>query len=98
MEIITYYCFTLAFIANIFAQNKKINKERVVDIFDSGVFMVSAYLIQILIGILITFVGTLFIKGLISAAGTFLCYEFGENPATAMNFGDKLFAKIRKNE
>lgn len=87
LEAITYHALALGFIA-IALKIKPKSQENKSVIVETGAITVSTYLIQGIIGLIIT-VGlslTLF-KGLFPAAGIILPLGFGQGPGQALNFG-----------
>ncbi len=89
LEIITYHCLALGFIASsLKVSNNKFTKKRSIEIFDSGVTTVSTYLLQAILGFGITLVAVNMIEGLISSAGVLLPFGFGQGTGQAMNYGN----------
>ncbi len=89
LEMITYHCLALGFIASsLKVSNNKFTKKRSAEIFDSGVTTVSTYLLQAVLGFGITLVVVNMIEGLISAAGLLLPFGFGQGTGQAMNYGN----------
>ena len=89
LEIITYHCLALGFIASsLKTSNNKFTKKRSVEIFDSGVTTVSTYLLQAILGFGITLVAVNMVEGLISAAGVLLPFGYGQGTGQAMNYGN----------
>ena len=65
LEIITYHCLALGFIASSFNTNDaKLTKKRVGEIFNTGVTTVATYLIQGVVGLVITIVVAGLVTGL----------------------------------
>lgn len=90
LEMITYHCLGIGFIATgMRSSKKKFTKRRAGEIFDSGVTTVNGYLIQAFAGLLITILAvTLFhVDGLISGAGLLLAFGFGQGTGQALNYG-----------
>ena len=88
LETITYHCLAIGFIAMGFRNTKKENnKKRTREIFDTGITTVSTYLIQALIGIIITIIFTPKITGLIEASGILLALGYGQGTGQALNYG-----------
>ena len=88
MEILTYHCLALGFIASTLkSSDAKMTKERSVEIFNTGVTTVSTYLLQGILGMGITMVAALIIKGFFPAAGLLLPFGFGQGTGQAMNYG-----------
>ncbi len=89
LEIITYHCLALGFIASALKETgKKMTKKRSVEIFNSGVTTVSTYLIQAIVGFLITIIATMFITDFFPAAGVLLPFGYGQGTGQALNFGN----------
>ena len=96
LELITYHCLGIGFIASGMRNSKKkFTKKRAGEIFDSGVTTVNGYLIQAFAGLIITLVAVWGIgtDGMISAAGILLAFGFGQGTGQALNYG-----KIYENE
>ncbi len=88
MEIITYHTLALGFVASSFkTANGKLSKQRTVEIFNTGVTTVSTYLIQAIVGMGITMIAALVIKGFFEAAGILLPFGFGQGTGQALNYG-----------
>ena len=89
LEMITYHCLGIGFIASGMRNSKKkFNKKRAGEIFDSGVTTVNGYLIQAFGGLIITIIAAWAIgsEGLISAAGILLAFGFGQGTGQALNY------------
>ena len=96
LEVITYHCLGIGFIASGMRNSKKkFTKKRAGEIFDSGVTTVNGYLIQAFAGLIVTIIAVWALKtpGLISAAGILLAFGFGQGTGQALNYG-----KIYENE
>lgn len=88
LEAITYHMLGIGFIATSLRSSKKNdNKKRAIDIFNSGVTTVAAYLLQAILGIIITIIAVKFVPGLIEAAGIILCFGYGQGTGQALNYG-----------
>ena len=90
LEMITYHCLGIGFIASGMRNSKKkFTKRRAGEIFDSGVTTVNGYLIQAFVGLIITLIAAWAIKtpGLISAAGLLLAFGFGQGTGQALHYG-----------
>lgn len=88
LEIITYHALALAFIATTFRPGReKMTKQRSREVFDTGVTTVSTYLLQGVVGILITALFSLFIVKLPSYAGILLPFGYGQGTGQALNYG-----------
>lgn len=89
LEIITYHALALGFIASTFKTTEgKINKQRTVEIVNTGVTTVSTYLIQAIVGLAITIIASLIIEGFFPASGVLLCFGFGQGTGQALNYGN----------
>lgn len=90
LEMITYHCLGIGFIASgMRGSKKKFTKKRAGEIFDSGVTTVNGYLIQAFAGLIITIIAVWAIgsDGMISAAGILLAFGFGQGTGQALNYG-----------
>lgn len=90
LEMITYHCLGIGFIATgMRSSKKKFTKARAGEIFDSGVTTVNGYLIQAFVGLIITLIAAYLLKvdGLISASGLLLAFGFGQGTGQALNYG-----------
>lgn len=89
LEIITYHCLALGFIASTLkTTNKELTKERSVEVFNTGVTTVATYLLQGVVGLAITIVISLIVTGFFPAAGMLLPFGFGQGTGQAMNYGN----------
>ena len=89
MEVLTYHCLALGFIASTLkSSDAKLTKERSVEIFNTGVTTVSTYLLQGVVGMGITMlIAWLFVKEFFPAAGLLLPFGYGQGTGQAMNYG-----------
>ena len=89
LEILTYHCLALGFIASAFKGSKNgFGKKRAEEIFDSGVTTVATYLLQAVVGMGITMlVAWIFVDGFFEAAGVLLPFGYGQGSGQAMNYG-----------
>lgn len=86
MEGVAYHCLALGFVA--IALKTNVNKSDGSGIvIKTGAVVVGTYLIQGIVGIVITILLSLAIAGLIPAAGLLLPLGFGQGPGQALNFG-----------
>ena len=95
LEVITYHCLGIGFVAMAFRRTKNDGgksslKSR--DVINTGITTVSTYLLQAIVGLTITVVLVLVVKklsdaGLIPASGILLCLGFGQGTGQALNFG-----------
>ena len=89
MEIITYHCLALGFIATTFrSKRRKKGMRRTVEVFNTGVTTVSTYLLQGILGMGITMIAALFIKDFFAAAGILLPFGYGQGTGQALNYGN----------
>ncbi len=88
LEIITYHCLALGFIASAFKTTKsKLTKKRVSEIFNTGVTTVSTYILQGIFGLAISVVAALLVSGFFSGAGVLLPFGYGQGTGQALNYG-----------
>jgi len=88
LELITYHCLALGFIASAFkSSDAKMTKQRTVEIFNTGVTTVSTYLLQAVLGFGISMIATLFVKDFFPAAGVLLPFGYGQGTGQALNYG-----------
>ena len=94
MEILTYHCLGLGFIAlSLKASVKKTNKNRMV-VVDTGITTVNGYLVQGIVGLGLTLLMSKFIfKDLFFASGLLLPMGFGQGTGQALNVGT-IFSKF----
>lgn len=88
LEILTYHCLGLGFVATALRPgNKKLTKQRAGEVFDSGVTTVSGYLLQGILGLVITIVAVLIGTKIWEGAGVLLPFGYGQGTGQAMNYG-----------
>ena len=89
LEIITYHCLALGFIASAFkTSDNKMTKQRGAEIFNTGVTTVATYLIQAVFGFAVTLVAALLIKDFFVAAGVLLPFGYSQGTGQALNYGN----------
>ena len=89
LELLTYHTLALGFIASAFkTSEKKLTKERSVEIFDSGVSTVATYLLQGTVGLIITFVAALLLNNFFPVSGLLLPFGYGQGTGQALNYGN----------
>ena len=89
LEIITYHCLALGFVASTLkSSGGKMSKKRTTEIFNTGVTTVSTYLLQGILGMGITMVVALLVKDFFGAAGLLLPFGYGQGTGQAMNYGN----------
>ena len=88
MEILTYHCLAMGFIASSFKTSEnKLTKQRTVEIFNTGVTTVATYLLQAVVGFGITIVAAFVIQDFFPAAGVLLPFGYGQGTGQALNYG-----------
>lgn len=88
LEVITYHCLALGFIASGFRTSAgKLNRKRTEEIFNTGVTTVATYLLQGVFGLVITILAAMTVEGLSPGAGGVLPFGFGQGTGQAMNYG-----------
>jgi ESS family glutamate:Na+ symporter len=88
LEIITYHALALGFIASALkVSDKKLTTKRSIEIFNSGVTTVAAYVIQGIVGLLITIIASLVLTDFFAAAGIILPFGYGQGTGQALNYG-----------
>lgn len=88
LELLTYHMLALGFTASALrTSGGKLTRERTVEIFNTGLTTVSAYLIQALAGMIICIIAAFFIDDLLEAAGLLLALGYGQGTGQAMNYG-----------
>jgi len=89
LEILTYHGLGIGFIAQTMKPAaRRFDKKRNGEIFDTGLTTVSGYLIQAMFGIAITIGLSFLVTNLIPAAGTILCFGYGQGTGQALNYGN----------
>lgn len=89
LELLTYHCLALGFIASAFKPSKgKLSKARTTEIFNTGVTTVATYLLQGVVGMAITIVAAyFFIDDFFPGAGILLPFGYGQGTGQALNYG-----------
>ena len=88
MQIITYHCLGIGFAALALKTAKSKRRVSSVKIVESGAIMASSYLIQAVIGLVISVAG-FFIAEYFYAAGLILPMGFGQSTGSALSWGSK---------
>lgn len=89
LEIITYHCLALGFIASAFkTSDNKLTKKRGAEIFNTGLSTVSTYLIQGIFGFGVTIIAALIASDFFAAAGLILPFGYGQGTGQALNYGN----------
>jgi ESS family glutamate:Na+ symporter len=88
MEIITYHALALGFIASTLkSSEKKMTKQRSIEVFNTGVTTVATYLLQAVLGMGITILAAWILKDFFAASGLLLPFGFGQGTGQALNYG-----------
>ncbi|MBQ2865136.1 MAG: hypothetical protein IJE90_01285 [Clostridia bacterium] len=88
MELFTYHCLGLGFIAlSLKSTDRKNSSSSGTDIFNTGVTVVATYLVQALLGLALSF-GLSYVIGNWNNAGLLLPMGFGQGPGQAYNWGN----------
>ena len=88
LEVLTYHTLALGFIASTFKTSKgKLTKKRAREIFNTGVTTVSTYLLQGMVGLVVTIAAAWIVPGFFSAAGILLPFGYGQGTGQALNYG-----------
>lgn len=88
LEILTYHCLGLGFVAMALRQNKrKVKTNRALEVFDSGVTTVGGYLLQAVLGLVITIVAYNVGVEIWNGAGLLLPFGYGQGTGQALNYG-----------
>jgi ESS family glutamate:Na+ symporter len=88
MENVTYHCLAIGFIALAFKKNEnKKEKGGGLLVVKTGAAVVATYLIQGVIGLIITILLSFFMLNLLPASGLLMMLGFGQGPTQALNFG-----------
>ena len=88
LELLTYHTLALGFIASTFKPaQEKLTKKRTIEIFNTGVTTVSTYLLQGVVGMIITIIAALVMDDFFEGAGILLPFGFGQGTGQALNYG-----------
>lgn len=92
LEAVTYHALGVGFVSMAFRKTKpngKKNNVKFKDVLNTGITTVSTYLLQAILGLIVTIVCFLLITNtkLIPASGILLCLGFGQGTGQALNFG-----------
>lgn len=97
LEIITYHCLGIGFIAMALRDTKKpLDKKSTRDIFNSGCTTVASYLIQAIFGIGITVIFGLLSTKIFKASGLLMSFGYGQGTGQALNWGS-IYEKYEEN-
>ncbi len=89
LETITYHTLALGFIASTLkSSTTRISKKRFGEVVDTGVTTVATYLVQGIVGLIITMLAAwLFMPEFFEAAGILLPFGYGQGTGQALNYG-----------
>lgn len=87
MEIVTYHALGLGFVALALKNNKVESKSSTMKIIETGTLTASTYIIQGIVGLLVTIPMFYFGSEIFYAAGLLLPMGYGQGPGQALNFG-----------
>ena len=88
LEILTYHCLAIGFVAmTLRKSDRKTSRGRTAEVFNTGLITVNTYLMQAILGIIITIVASFFIPTLIKCSGLLLAFGFGQGTGQALNYG-----------
>ena len=90
MEVVTYHALGLGFVALALKNNKIESKSTPMKVIETGALTASTYVIQGIVGLIVSIIFFLVGKKLFYAAGLLLPMGFGQGPGQALNFG-KIF-------
>lgn len=89
LEMLTYHCLALGFIASTFKPSKgKLTRERTKEIFNTGVTTVATYLLQAIFGFAISLIAAAIMTDFFPAAGVLLPFGYGQGTGQALNYGN----------
>lgn len=91
MEVITYHALGLGFVALALKNNKIESKSSPMKVIETGALTASTYVIQGIVGLLVSIPFFYFGKRLFYASGLLLPMGYGQGPGQALNFG-KIFS------
>ena len=88
LELLTYHMLALGFTASALkSSGGKMNKERSIEIVNTGLTTVCTYVLQAFVGMIICIISARYLTDLLEAAGLLLALGFGQGPGQAMNYG-----------
>lgn len=88
LEVITYHSLAIGFIAMTLRNDgKNKDKKRTGEIINSGITTISGYLIQAVLGIIVTIVAAVGATNIVPGSGILLCFGFGQGTGQAMTQG-----------
>lgn len=87
MEIITYHALGLGFVALALKNNRIESKSSPLKVIETGTLTASTYILQGIVGLMVTIPLFYFGKQIFYAAGFLLPMGYGQGPGQALNFG-----------
>lgn len=88
LEVLTYHCLAVGFIAMTLRKSKdKGGKGRTRDVFNTGLLTVNTYLMQSVLGLVITCIAAIALPALLRASGILLAFGYGQGTGQALNYG-----------
>lgn len=87
MEIITYHALGIGFVALALKNNRIESKSSTMKVIETGTLTASTYILQGIVGMLVTIPMFYFGKKIFYAAGLLLPMGYGQGPGQALNFG-----------
>ena len=87
MEIVTYHALGLGFVALALKNNKVESKSSAMKVIETGALTASTYVIQGIVGLIVSILFFLIGKKFFYAAGLLLPMGYGQGPGQALNFG-----------
>ena len=87
MESVTYHCLALGFIALTLKKGEPKEKGNGLIVVKTGATVVSTYMIQGVIGLIVTILLSFVMDNVIPATGLLMMLGFGQGPGQAYNFG-----------
>lgn len=87
MEVVTYHALGLGFVALALKNNKIESKSTPMKVIETGALTASTYIIQGIVGLLVSILMFYFGRRIFYAAGLLLPMGYGQGPGQALNFG-----------
>lgn len=97
MEIVTFHALGLGFVALALKNNKVESKSSTMKVIETGALTASSYVIQGIVGLLVSIPFFIFGKRLFYSAGLLLPMGYGQGPGQALNFG-KIFTQAAADQ
>ena len=97
MEIVTFHALGLGFVALALKNNKVESKSSTMKVVETGALTASSYVIQGIVGLLVSIPFFIFGQKLFYSAGLLLPMGYGQGPGQALNFG-KIFTQAAADQ